>query len=294
MSRAVADRTAVLSGDVAQHAANVAFARAYRGRSFAGQRSRPRVLVSGFGRFPAHDVNATATLVCALAGVEPPRVPAVALEAGLVDDPSRHVVVADFVMDLPRAGAVDARAIVLPVFWDVAAVVLLREIDAFQPDVVMMNGIGRDEQPIVLEQGALNRAAAREDGSLRVRSSGDEIVIGGPAVRVLGCAAREVALAAGMELGEARADNAYLCNQLAYLVDHAMARPRVPLCVLRRTADDPGLALSLDHDLRTTPRMFVHWPALTSVPAWDLAADVVRRAVDEQLARGKVDAQDRG
>ncbi|MEO7094260.1 MAG: hypothetical protein ABI175_13475, partial [Polyangiales bacterium] len=94
---------------------------------------RKRVLVSGFGRFPQHGINATATLVCRLAGVEPPRPASVGGDADAVDDPAAHVLVADFTMTLPRAGLVDARAVVLPVFWDVAAIIALREIDAFDP-----------------------------------------------------------------------------------------------------------------------------------------------------------------
>jgi pyrrolidone-carboxylate peptidase len=285
MASRVVDRAGVLSAEARQHAANVAFARRYTGRPSSRDAARKRVFLSGFGRFPGHDTNATATLVCRLAGVEPPR----AIGGDDFDDPAAHVLVADFSMTLPHAGVVDARVVVLPVFWDVAPIVALREIDAFRPDVVMMNGIGRDEQPIVLEQAALNRAAARDDASLRVRGSGREIIVGGPRARRLSCSAEHVVQVAGIELGEAREDNAYLCNQLAYVVEHAMASPEGALRLLHRTPDDEGVEL-VTGDLRATPRMFVHWPAALSGSRLDSAGDVVRRALDAQLLRGSVGA----
>jgi len=281
MAPRVGDRTAALAAEPTQHDANVSFARAYVGRPATRTAGRKRVLVSGFGRFPSHDSNATATLVARLAGLEAPRAPT----SGPVDDPAAHVLVADFALRLPRAGVVDARVVVLPVFWDVAPLIALREIDAFRPDVVMMNGIGRDDQPIVLERSALNRAAARDDATLRVRGSGAEIVVGGARVRSLSCAAADVVAAAGMELGEAREDNAYLCNQLAYVVEHAMASPERVLRVLRRSPEDEGVELAIG-DLRATPRMFVHWPAALSEAGLDAAAGVIRRALDAQLCAG--------
>ena len=215
-----------------------------------------------------------------------PRLPEVPRSAGSVDDPARHVVVADFTMTLPHAGEVDARALVLPVFWDVAAVVALREIDAFAPDVVMMNGIGRDEQPIVLERSALNRAAARDDASLRVRGSGSEIIENGARVRHLACAAEVISAAAGLEVGAAREDNAYLCNQLTYVVDHVLAHPGRALQLLRRSPDDDGVMLTMTRDFSAIPRFFLHWPASLAGPRLEGAADVVRRALDAQLAHG--------
>ena len=287
MAQRAVDRTAVLAAEAGQHAANVAFARAYVGRSFVAGVPRKRALISAFGRFPQHETNATATLVCRLAGVEPPCAPMLSAELD-VDDPAAHVLVADFTLQLPHAGPIDARALVLPVFWDVASIVALREIDAFCPDVVMMNGIGRDEQPIALERCALNRASARDDASLRVRGSGGEIVVGGPPVRPLSCAAEEVVAAAAIELAEAREDNVYLCNQLAYLVDHAMAHPGGALRLLRSSSDDPGVEVATEHDFSRIPRMFVHWPASLAGARLAAAGDVVRRALDAQLALGNV------
>jgi len=171
----------------------------------------------------------------------------------------------------------------LPVFWDLASVIALREIDAFAPDVVLMNGIGRDDQPIVLEASASNRASPREDASLRVFGSGHEIVLGGDPVRRVSCAAQRVAAAAGIEVAEARAANVYLCNQLTYLVDHVMAHPDRTLRLLRAAEDDAGVDVAT-RDLRATPRMFVHWPANLGGGRLDAGLDVVRSLLDAQLA----------
>ena len=42
---------------------------------------------------------------------------------------------------LAGAGPVDVCAMILPVYWDLAAILVAKEIDAFRPNLVLMNGV---------------------------------------------------------------------------------------------------------------------------------------------------------
>src|SRR5687768_9921343 len=151
-----------------QHQANLAFARDYQPSARVGARRRKRVLVTGFGRFRDNLVNASGLVVTKLLPglaypyTAPP-------DDAAVDPPETQTAVGVGTVTLDGVGEVDLCAMVLPVFWDLAAVLVLTEIAAFEPDFIVMNGIRSSRQPLWLELGAVNRAGRLEDGSTHLR-----------------------------------------------------------------------------------------------------------------------------
>jgi hypothetical protein len=300
----------------AQYDANVAFALGYRPVSVA-RPGRARVLVTGFGRFLDNATNATGKIVSAL--VPAARYPATARPArGEVDPPGPQTSVAQSTLSLPGAGEVDVCAMVLPVYWDLAAILALREIEAFAPDVVLMNGIAGAVQDLWIELGAVNRAMAQRDGSdlLEPAAAADALAPivpdagGDDALRGMlfsWASARDAARAALAERAAVRAGgrrldgvltgvrlagfprdgNAYLCNNLSYAVNFAMAHPGRALTLL--CASDPvpgaanGVTVGLARDARAVPRTFLHWPSRLAGAHLDAAAGIVRTVLDAQL-----------
>ncbi|MBC7018179.1 hypothetical protein, partial [Salmonella enterica] len=100
----------------------------------------------GFGRFMSIRDNATGRIVSAV--VPSARYPETAPPpAGVVDPPAQQLSVSSATLVLPGAGPVDVCAMILPVYWDLAAILIAKEMDAFQPTFVMMNGVAGDRQP---------------------------------------------------------------------------------------------------------------------------------------------------
>jgi pyrrolidone-carboxylate peptidase len=234
------------------HAKLLDCASSYRANEPRAARGR-RVLVTGFGPFGPHARNVTSEIASAFAGGRASR-PVTGTRAHVVD-----------------AGPV--RAVVLPVIWDLAAIVALREIDAFAPDVVLMNGIASASSPVTLERGACNVASARFDATGEVRPHGkgpSAIVPSEPRrARALpfdftgGLAAARDALEPGgvrARTSAARESNAYLCNQLTYLVDLALGTGR-PLRLLRAHHAPEGVSVRMSREHAHVKRVFVHWPS---------------------------------
>ncbi|MFO0677523.1 MAG: hypothetical protein U0169_13390 [Polyangiaceae bacterium] len=305
----------------AQHAANVAFGSNYRAvctkPSLDGGSPKKRVLVTGFNRFSDHVNNATGQMVARL-------VPGMAYPVntsapdGAVDDPARHVRTDRATVRLPKSGDVEICAMVLPVFWDLASALVAKELDAFEPDFVLMNGVARTRQPIWIEMGAVNRAQLSDDGSDRLRpratdAGDDPKLVDGPdapeftrlllswdAVRDAArdaIAERKDRLEDGVRLdailegasfaGYPRTSNAYLCNNTTFVVDWLMGNPGATLPLMQ--ASHPGdagpsnLPVIVRADLRAVPRVFVHWPSDLAGAHLDSGADVLRAMVDAQL-----------
>jgi len=301
-----------------QYDANVAFANAYTPRCSAGAPGRPRVLVTGFGRFMSVADNATGRIVSAL--VPGARYPETSPPAfGEVDPPAPQLSVASSTLDLPNAGKVDVCAMILPVYWDLAAILIAKEMDAFAPSFVMMNGVAGDRQPIWIELGATNRAAKLDDGSNQLRpaaASNDEfarIIESAPrsedarpnllSWKAVAEAARDAirehaddvdrgvrleALLPGAKLaGFPRSSNTYLCNNVTYVTGYLMSHPRRQVRLLRASPPLRGKAnevrVELKTDLSTVPRVFVHWPADMATKHHRAGADVMRAILDAQL-----------
>src|SRR4051812_30781804 len=97
----------------AQYLADVTFAKGYSARCKSTS-ARPRVLVTGFGRFMSNGTNASGHVVSAFVpGLAYPET--TAPPAGQVDDPAPQTSVALATIHLPHAGDVDVCGMVLPV-----------------------------------------------------------------------------------------------------------------------------------------------------------------------------------
>lgn len=302
-----------------QYDANVAFANSYAAKCAAPASGRPRVLVTGFGRFMSIANNATGRIVSTM--VPAARYPdTVAPPAGEVDRPDTQLSVALSTLDLPTVGKVDVCAMILPVYWDLAAILISKEMNAFDPNMVLMNGVAGDRQPIWIELGAVNKAAKLDDGSNQVRPAASDREEFAKLVesagkdedarpnllswRAVESAARATAekhandvdqstrfgdVLSGAKLaGFPRSSNTYLCNNVTYTTGYLMAHPRKQIRLLRASPALPGkineVRVELKKDLTKVPRVFVHWPSELATKHHAAGADVMRTVIDAQLS----------
>lgn len=300
-----------------QYVANVEFVEGYLPR--CGPREsggRPRVLVTGFGRFLENKENATGRMVAALVpGLEYPLTSPPA--AGEVDDPAAQTRVARATIELADVGEVDVCGMVLPVFWDVAALLVLAEVASFEPDMVLMNGIAGSRQPLWLELGSVNEAVALPDGSgtLAPIEAGTKLVEEAPAadrarglflsweeVKAGAEAARaslaEETDASGFRFGDVltgvrfagfpRGSNTYLCNNTTYAVNYLFDHPGQTFRLLRpshpREGGPTGVDVSLTQDFGSVPRVFAHWAKDLQGPFEPQGAAVMRALIAAQLS----------
>jgi hypothetical protein len=302
-----------------QYDANLAFARGYEARcgSLAGS-SRPRVLVTGFGRFSNFETNASGRIVSALVPdatyplTEPPA-------PGEVDPPEPQLSVATASLRLPDVGAVDVCAMILPVSWDLAATLVAKEIAAIRPSFVLMNGVANARQPLWIELGAMNQAAPLPDGTnvlapaLPPGGEGAKLVEGASASELaLGnrlswtavqAAARGAIQAHATEVdgdvtfgdvvsdavfaGFPRAWNTYLCNNVTYVTGWLMTHPGRAVPLLRASTPAPNapsdVSVRLEANLSAVPRVFIHWPSDLADRHHEAAADVMKAIIAAQL-----------
>lgn len=285
-------------------------AAAYRPALVAAD-ARPRVLVTGFGRFGAIRRNASGCMLALLLDdlrypvTEPPR-------GREIDPPGPQLAVARGSVALDGVGEALLCAMVLPVFWDLAAALIAAELNAFRPDLVIMNGVAGPRQDLWIELGAINRVRDSVDGSTRLRPAepGGPVIAGAAwgrpnlaswsAVRQ---AAQRAILAHSERIGDTlggvtckafpRASNDYLCNNTTYAVGHLMDHPGVPTRLMEQSSprdDDVAMEVIVERDLSQVPRFFLHWPAALSEAQLAGAADVLRAIIAAQLsatARGE-------
>ena len=315
----------------AQYDANVAFALGYRVRCTAPRTGRPRVLVAGFGRFLDNPTNATGRIVSALVpGANYPmttRPP-----PNVVDPPGPQTSVGLGTLNLPQTGAVDVCAMIVPVYWDLAAILVLKEAEAFGPDMVLMNGIAGVEQDLWIELGSVNRAMTLRDGSdllLPVARAGERfapivpsaspddtlrgLLLSWGAVR--DGARGEIALRSSVQeggrafgdvvrgarlAGFPRDGNTYLCNNITYAVNYAMSYPGRTLTLMQASVAKRGatnrVPVRVLRDMRAVPRVFVHWPSRLEGAHLGAAAEVMKAILDAQLTaqRTRREAPTRG
>ncbi len=298
----------------AQYTADVKFAKGYVARCKV-KGTHPRVLVTGFGRFMSNTTNASGQIVSALVpGLQYPETQAP--EAGKVDDPGAQTSVALGTITLPRVGQVDVCGMVLPVAWDLSAVLALKEIQSFRPDMVLMNGIAGSVQPIWIELGSVNRAMSAPDGSgtLQAAVEGSPLIKNASANETLkglhlswgavqagadqAIKAHASDLSDGDKLGDIltgsafggfpRQSNTYLCNNLSYVVNYLMDHHGTSVKLLSpskpKKGAPTGVSVRLTHDMSATPRVFVHWPSSLSGAHLESAAHVMAAIIDAQLA----------
>lgn len=302
-----------------QYDANAAFALGYKARCPRGATKRPRVLVTGFGRFQSIADNATGRIVSTM--VPEARYPETTPPAfGELDPPEPQLSVGSRVMKLPGVDQeVEVCAMVLPVYWDLAAVLVAREIEAFRPSFVMMNGVAGSRQPLWLELGAVNAAAPLADGSDQLRpfvKKGESLAplvdTAGPedraranllswqAVRAAASSAvaanaraeeRGIAfgdIASGVVFaGFPRESNTYLCNNVTYTTGFLMDRPGKRVRLMRastRVLGKPNwVDVTLGADFSSVPRVFVHWPSDLASVHREAGAEVMKAIVGAQM-----------
>jgi pyrrolidone-carboxylate peptidase len=302
-----------------QYDANAAFAMGYAPRCKpSADAARPRVLVTGFGRFMGIESNATGQVVSTLVSMPYPETTPPA--AGEVDPPEPQLAVKTTTLDLPGVGPVDICGMVLPVYWDLAAILIAKEAEAFDPSFVMMNGVAGATQPLWLELGATNRAAPLDDGSSQLRPAVGanqdfaKIVEGAPssedgranllswnAVATAARAAieqRSAEVDHGSKLGDLlegavfagfpRSSNTYLCNNVTYVTGWLMGHPGRTVRLMRASPAKPGainsIPVSIKRDLSKVPRVFVHWPSSMADAHHAAGAEVMKAIVGAQLA----------
>ncbi len=236
---------------------------------------------------------------------------------GRIDPPAPQLSVGTSTVDVPGFGPVDVCGMILPVYWDVASILMAKELDAFRPEVVVMNGVAGPRQPMWLELGSMNRAARNDDGSNHLRPAiapgeayapiVDRADLAQPNLMTWGkvqAAAEQTLLrlaherAEGAELGEIlqgvrlagfpRTSNTYLCNNVTYATGHLMSHPAKRVTLLRASTKARGVPNQVDvtmaADHRATPRMFVHWPSALSRGHHAHAAEILEAIVGAQLS----------
>lgn len=300
----------------AQYQANLAFAKSYVARcdASAAEGADHRVLVSGYGRFMSTSSNATGEMVSEL--IEELTYPMTdSPPFGEIDPPGPQLAVAQGTIDLPGAGTVAVCAMVLPVYWDLAPWLVAQEMAAFEPDMVLMNGIAGGRQSTWLEMGAINRASGSRDGSniTRVDEAGAPLIPGADASEYARPnlaswepmkAAMQAALAEhesvehdglafgdvvrGIELaGYPRSSNTYLCNNVTYTVGYLMDHWEDEVTLMEashvREGADAGLPITLGVDMSEVPRLFMHWSSQIRGEHLQAGTAMLRAAIDTQL-----------
>ncbi|HQY61334.1 MAG: hypothetical protein IPF92_27125 [Myxococcales bacterium] len=312
----------------AQYDANVAFANAYVARCKLPATGKKRAIVTGFGRFMGIANNATGRMAAGLLpGMEYPETSQP--PPGAVDPPGPQLSVAAGAVTLPRSGDVELCVMVLPVYWDLAAILLAKEIEAFGPDLVLMNGVAGARQDLWLELGAVNKAAALDDGSDQLRpatsagassapilesaTSADQAranLLSWSAVESAARAARDEAaqrsdasgafgdvLRGVKRAGFPRGSNTYLCNNITYITGYLMDYPGRTVQLLRsntRVSGKPSYVKTrISRDTRKTPRVFAHWPSELATRHTGAGRDVMRALLDAQLSTNEAPTRGR-
>jgi hypothetical protein len=302
----------------AQYDANVAFAQGYVARCKPQNNGHKRAIVTGFGRFLYVSENATGRVVSTLvpAAKYPATKPPASTE---VDPPGPQTSVAVGTVHLPH-GDVDVCAMILPVYWDLAAILVAKEVDAFGPDMVLMNGVADTTQDLWIELGSINRAMHEVDGSDRlvpIATGGRKTIPLVPTAtssdllrgqlmswRPVEDAARAAVTAHGADVDEGRrfdevltgaklagfprAGNTYLCNNVTYLVNYLMGYSGQSVTLLKASVADPkkpnGVRVRIARDVRKVPRTFLHWPSSLSGKHLADGAAVLGAVIDAQLS----------
>lgn len=302
----------------AQYETALRFAREYVPRCRVSGR-RPRVLITAFGPYDDVRENASSAILARLVpGAVAPNIERA--PAGGVDRPEDRSAAAVETVDFPGIGRTDVCGVLLPSHWDLPAAMALAEIDAFGPELVLMTGVSKRAREVLLELGSVNLGSSTADDTpagFRLQPAWQHapviegldptqpthglLLSWGP---VRAAAEEEIrAHAADLE-GQVpfatnvraiwfghypRAYNQYLCNDLAFVVDHAMNHPGQRFTLGRAASAMPGqypserITVGLQRDLKTVPRVFFHWPSVLRGRHLDAGAAVLRAMITAQL-----------
>lgn len=303
----------------AQYDANVAFAKSYVARCKPAANGHKRAIITGFGRFLYISENATGRIVSSVvpAAKYPMTTPP---DGDAVDQPGPQTSVAMGTIHLPKAGDVDVCAMIVPVYWDLAAILIAKEVDAFGPNVVLMNGVADSEQDLWIELGGINRAMTEPDGSNKLvpiatngrtsiplvpSASASDLLRG----QFMSWKAVETAAQSKVKLhgadveegrrfdnvltgaklaGFPRAGNTYLCNNVTYTVNYLMGYPGKSVTLLKASKTVSGkpnsVTVKIARNVKDVPRTFLHWPSTLTGKHIDDAADVLEGVLDAQLS----------
>jgi hypothetical protein len=240
-------------------------------------------MITGFGLFSGVEFNISGVVVESMAR-EAFWPAAVDLAAPVGEPPAAAAVGAGRLTERDGGARVWQRALridgeeyevaflLLDVLWDLAPALVLHEAETFRPDLLLLTGRGGDA--LVFEGGSVNKAIPHpgfaSDGAPDRRNLPRSTTLlppDLPGVRAdiratwdgprLAAAARafvdaidpriEVRAPAG-----GREENAYICNNLAGVVLHALGGVEVPLA---------GGAIRLRSTLRDAKAGFLHYPA---------------------------------
>lgn len=205
---------------------------------------------------------------------------------------------------------------VLPVFWDLSATLVAREIDAFRPSLVLMNGIDGTRQKLVLELGAANQASSSTDGTEKMKPAAEQgswsapiLASAPPSERkranllswnaVRDAASAVVTAKADVHAGDRRFGEVmpgvafggfprgtFVCNSITWTTGYLMDHPGERIRLLEGSAPDEtsGVEVGLEGDHRGTPRVFMHWPAQLEGEHIAVAAEIAKTVIAAQLA----------
>jgi hypothetical protein len=313
-----------------QYEASVTFARSYQPRCGSPIGDRKRVLVTGFGRFKSGmtvvDSNASGQIVSSFLPAAPyPDVRSTEISL------DKDVSVGRATRELPGYGEVDVCAMILPVSWDLAAVLVAKEIETFSPSFVLMNGVAAARQAIWVELGAVNRVSQRsgadglqpvapprkEDAKVLEEASREELSRGNLlSFQAVQASAREAfsrhaaetddrvrfdeIVKGGVILaGFPRETGTYVCNNLTYvtgwLMDHPGREVKLMQASTPRGEKPSFVPVTLAGDHHEVPRVFVHWPRDLADRHREASVDVMSSIISAQLrALDTTDAPVRG
>jgi hypothetical protein len=188
---------------------------------------------------------------------------------------------------------------------------VLAEMTAFNPDLVVMNGIASSSQSVWLELGAINKAEALRDGSGLLEAQEGPVIASASSKEygranllsweaVRDAMKDEIASAESIHEGARfqdvvkgavfagfpRTSNTYLCNNTTYAVGYLMDHPKetVRLLVPSNSRYGSGLKLKSNVDRSKVPRVFLHWSSNLDGAHLDAGARVLGAAIDAQLA----------
>lgn len=273
-----------------QYDANLAFAQNYASRCTVSDPLLPRVLVTGYGPFLQVRENISGQTVATLVGANYPS-PTVTPNA--VVRPEDFSAVASRKMDLNGTMA-NVCGMVLPVFWDLAPAMVAAEIKAFAPDIVVMNGVGYNSDPLRLELGSTNIAIVQNvaDGTGILSAAVDNKAPAGyarvlreepvntqraslfPYAQVRAAVDAELirygATAEGKDVSKYFSRVAYgkypseyleyVCNNVIYTVNTLLDNPGQTFRLLENDNGRKGLDVNLPASAAPVVRAFVHWP----------------------------------
>ncbi len=277
------------------------------------------MLITAFGPYDDVRENASSEILARIVpGAVAPSVER--CPPGGVDRPEDRTAAATATVNFPGIGRTDVCGVILPSHWDLPAVIALAEIEAFNPEFVVMTGVSKRAREVLLELGAVNQGSSTADdtpagfrlypvwqhspvieGTATVQNAHGLLLSWGPVRTAVEEAIRSNAgviegtvafgdFVRGVWFGQyPRAYNQYLCNALAAVVDQAMNHPgqrftlgRCP-SAMEGAYPEERITVGLRRDLKTVPRVFFHWPSVLRGRHLDAGAAVLRAMVTAQL-----------